>query len=185
MILGIPWWVHRRRRARVKIERTIQAWPSLSDDVGLPGSKIASAVADAWGWTARVILKKGTTTDNAVAKFPAIESGLGVRRGSVRVTPDDSRADRFTLRVIETDPHAAPIPWQGITNTSITRPRARALRKRHAGTCALAVPAYADRRHDRGLYRAPAYSGLINEFVTVGGLCKTRPYHPLSMVIWL
>jgi len=122
VILGIPWWVHRRRRARVKIERTIQAWPSLSDDVGLPGSKIASAVADAWGWTARVILKKGTTTDDAVAKIPAIESGLGVRRGSVRVTPDDSRADRFTLRVIETDPHAAPIPWQGITNTSITRP---------------------------------------------------------------
>jgi S-DNA-T family DNA segregation ATPase FtsK/SpoIIIE len=44
-----------------------------------------------------------------------------VRRGSVRVIPDDARADRFTLRVIETDPHATPIPWSGTTNTSITR----------------------------------------------------------------
>jgi DNA segregation ATPase FtsK/SpoIIIE, S-DNA-T family len=122
VVLGIPWWVHRRRRARVKIERTIQAWPSLSEDIGLPGSKIATAAGDAWGWTARVILKKGTTAEDAVAKIPAIESGLGVRRGSVRVIPDESRADRFTLRVIETNPHAAPIPWPGTTDTSITRP---------------------------------------------------------------
>jgi len=38
------------------------------------------------------------------------------------VVPDASRADRFTLRVIEKDPHAAAIPWPGITSTSITRP---------------------------------------------------------------
>jgi S-DNA-T family DNA segregation ATPase FtsK/SpoIIIE len=122
VILGIPWWAHRRRRARVKIERTIQAWPSIADSAGLPGSRIASATGDAWGWTARVILRKGSTAEDAIAKIPAIESGLGVRRGSVRVVPDGVRADRFTLRVIETDPHAAPVPWPGITNASITRP---------------------------------------------------------------
>ena len=42
--------------------------------------------------------------------------------GSVRVIPDAARADRFTMRVIEKDPHAAPIPWPGMTSTSITRP---------------------------------------------------------------
>jgi len=122
VILGIPWWAHRRRRSRVRIERTIQAWPSLADSIGLPGSRIASAAGDAWGWTARVILRKGGTAEDAVAKIPAIESGLGVRRGSVRVIPDAARADRFTLRVIEKDPHAAPVPWPGNTSTSITRP---------------------------------------------------------------
>jgi DNA segregation ATPase FtsK/SpoIIIE, S-DNA-T family len=122
VILGIPWWVHRRRRARVRIERIIQAWPSMAEDIGLPGSKIASATGDAWGWTARVILRKGGTAEAAVPKIPAIESGLGVRPGSVRVIPDTAREGRFTLRVIEKDPHAAPIPWPGVTNMSITRP---------------------------------------------------------------
>ena len=122
VVLGIPWWAHRRRRARVRIDRTIQAWPSIADAAGLPGSRIASATGDAWGWTARVILRKGGTAEDAIAKIPAIESGLGVRRGSVRVIPDGSRADRFTLRVIEKDPHATPIEWPGTTGTSITQP---------------------------------------------------------------
>ena len=79
-------------------------------------------VADAWGWTARVILRKGTSAEDAIAKIPAIESGLGVRRGSVRVFPDDSRADAFILRVIDTDPHAGDITWPGTQNTSIVQP---------------------------------------------------------------
>jgi DNA segregation ATPase FtsK/SpoIIIE, S-DNA-T family len=45
-----------------------------------------------------------------------------VRRGSVRVISDAARADRFTLRVIEKDPHAAPVAWPGTSTTSITRP---------------------------------------------------------------
>ncbi len=122
VILGIPWWIHRRRRARVRVERTIGAWPDIAGPAGLAGSRIVSVVADAWGWTARVILRKGTSAENAIAKIPAIESGLGVRRGSVRVFPDDSRADAFLLRVIDTDPHAADITWPGTQNTSIVQP---------------------------------------------------------------
>jgi S-DNA-T family DNA segregation ATPase FtsK/SpoIIIE len=122
VVLGVPWWAHRRRRARVRAERTIQAWPGIADDIGLPGSKIASVVADAWGWTARVILRKGTTTEQAISKMPAIESGLGLRPGSVRVFADEKRADRFVMRVIENDPHAVPIPWPGPSGRSVTRP---------------------------------------------------------------
>ena len=122
MILGIPWWAHRRRRARVRAYRTIQTWPTVAENMGLPGSRIASIVVDVWGWTARVILKKGTTAEQAISKTPAIESGLGIKPGSARVIPDPERADRFVLRVIETDPHAHPIPWPGPTTNSITRP---------------------------------------------------------------
>jgi DNA segregation ATPase FtsK/SpoIIIE, S-DNA-T family len=121
VILGIPWWFHRRRRAKVRVERTISGWPDIATDVGLPGSHIASVVVDAWGWTARVILKKGTTTAQAIAKIPEIESGLGLRPGSVRVFPDDKRADRFIMRVVENDPHAQVIPWPGPSITSITQ----------------------------------------------------------------
>jgi S-DNA-T family DNA segregation ATPase FtsK/SpoIIIE len=34
VILGIPWWAHRRRRARVRIERTMQAWPGMAGNMG-------------------------------------------------------------------------------------------------------------------------------------------------------
>jgi S-DNA-T family DNA segregation ATPase FtsK/SpoIIIE len=119
--LGIPWWIHRRRRARVRVNRTIEAWPDIARPIGLAGSHIASVVADAWGWTARVILRKGTSAEEAITKIPAIESALGVRRGSVRVFPDESRADTFILRVIETDPHANTIDWPGTGNTSVTQ----------------------------------------------------------------
>jgi S-DNA-T family DNA segregation ATPase FtsK/SpoIIIE len=122
VILGIPWWFHRRRRAKVRIERTIAGWPDIADAVGLPGSRIASVVVDAWGWTARVILRKGTTTTHAIGKIPEIESGLGLRPGSVRVFPDEKKADRFTMRVVENDPHAEPALWPGRWVTSVARP---------------------------------------------------------------
>jgi S-DNA-T family DNA segregation ATPase FtsK/SpoIIIE len=122
MILGVPWWFHRRRRAKVRVERAISGWPDITDAVGLPGSQIASAVVDAWGWTARVMLRKGTTTAQAITKIPEIESGLGLRPGSVRVFPDEKRADRFVMRVIENDPHAEPASWPGRWITSVSRP---------------------------------------------------------------
>jgi DNA segregation ATPase FtsK/SpoIIIE, S-DNA-T family len=122
LVLGVPWWAHRRRRTRVRIERTVQAWPGMAGNMGLPGSRIASAEGDAWGFTARLILRKGTTAVHAINQVPAIESGLGTKPGSVRVLPDPARADRVILRVIETDPHANPIPWPGQPGTAITRP---------------------------------------------------------------
>jgi DNA segregation ATPase FtsK/SpoIIIE, S-DNA-T family len=122
VVLGVPWWVHRRRRAKVRVERLIAGWPAVAENTGLPGAEIVSAVVDAWGWTARVLLKKGNTTDQAVTRIPGIESGLGLRPGSVRITGDPQRADRFTLRVVENDPRAEPAPWPGTTVTSITEP---------------------------------------------------------------
>jgi DNA segregation ATPase FtsK/SpoIIIE, S-DNA-T family len=121
VILGIPWWFHRRRRAKVRVERTISVWPEIADAVGLPGSKIASVVVDAWGWTARVILRRGMTAAHAIARIPEIESGLGLRPGSVRVFPDEKRAGRCIMRVVENDPHAQPALWPGRWITSVTK----------------------------------------------------------------
>lgn len=122
LVLGIPWWFHRRRRARVRVERTIEAWPNIAENIGLSGARIGSVAVDAWGWTARVILRKGATAAQAIDKLPAIESGFGIRPGSARALPDETRADRFILRVIETDPHENPIPWAGPEVNSIAKP---------------------------------------------------------------
>jgi S-DNA-T family DNA segregation ATPase FtsK/SpoIIIE len=93
VILSVPWWAHRRRRAKVRIERKLQAWPDIAKAIGLAGTEIMSATVDVWGWRARFRLARGQTIADVVAKIPAIESGLGTFRGAVRIypTPDDLR----------------------------------------------------------------------------------------------
>src|SRR5262249_33826161 len=80
-----------------------------------------SVVAESLKKSARVILRNGKTTTQTIDKIPAIESSFGLRPGSVRVLPDEHRADRCIVRVIETGPHAQPIPWPGSPVTSITQ----------------------------------------------------------------
>ncbi|MEV0660808.1 FtsK/SpoIIIE domain-containing protein [Actinomadura luteofluorescens] len=122
-VLSVPWWVHRRRRARVRVERTLAAWPEISQSVGLAGSRVMSAVVDVWGWRARFGLARGQTIQDAIAKIPALESALGTFRGAVRVHPTrDDRANRFELRVLSIDPHANAIAWPGPSVTTITEP---------------------------------------------------------------
>jgi hypothetical protein len=120
-ILAVPWWFHRRRRAKVRVERKIAGWPGIADNIGLPGSRIASVIVDAWGWTARVILRRGTTVAQAIARIPDIESGLELRPGSVRIFPDGKHANKLTMRVVETEPLSAPVPWAGPAITSVTQ----------------------------------------------------------------
>jgi S-DNA-T family DNA segregation ATPase FtsK/SpoIIIE len=123
LVLSVPWWAHRRRRARVRVERRLEAWPDIARAVGLAGSQVMSAVVDVWGWRARLRLARGQTIADVTAKIPAIESGLGTFRGAVRVhpTPDDL-ANRCELRVLDTDPHADAVPWPGPSAASITQP---------------------------------------------------------------
>jgi hypothetical protein len=122
-VLSVPWWTHRRRRERVRIERKLEAWPDIAGAIGLAGSQVMSAVVDLWGWRARLRLARGQTIADVTARIPAIESALGTFRGAVRVypTPDDL-ANRCELRVLNSDPHANAIPWPGPSVSSITQP---------------------------------------------------------------
>jgi S-DNA-T family DNA segregation ATPase FtsK/SpoIIIE len=123
LILAVPWWAHRRRRARVRVQRAVAAWPDISKAIGLPGSKIQSAGVDLWGWRARVRLARGQTIADVTARIPAIESALGTYRGAVRVYPTrDGKANRCELRILDSDPHAEAVPWPGPSARSITQP---------------------------------------------------------------
>jgi FtsK/SpoIIIE family len=122
-ILSVPWWAHRRRRAKVRVERKLQSWPDIAKAIGLAGSEVMSATVDVWGWRARLRLARGQTISDLVPKIPALESGLGTFRGAIRVypTPDDL-ANRCEIRVLDVDPHADAIPWPGPSVTSVTQP---------------------------------------------------------------
>ncbi|MFI9556128.1 cell division protein FtsK [Nonomuraea endophytica] len=123
VLLAVPWWAHRRRRARVRVERTLAAWPDIAEAVGLAGSRVQSALVDVWGYRVRLGLGLGQTVEDAITAIPRLESALGSTRGGVRVQPVVSKkANRADLRVIETDPHADAIAWPGPSITSITQP---------------------------------------------------------------
>jgi hypothetical protein len=122
-VLAVPWWANRRRRAKVRVERTIAVWPDIAGAVGLAGSEIMSATVDLWGWRARLRLARGQTIADVIAKIPGIESGFGTHRNAIRVypTPDDL-ANRCELRFLDRDPHADAIEWHCPSVTSITEP---------------------------------------------------------------
>ena len=122
-VLAVPWWAHRRRRARVRVERLLAAWPEIAPVLGLAGSRVMSAVVDVWGWRAVFGLARGQTITDVIGRLPAIESGLGTFRGAARVMPTpDGLANRFELRVLNKDPHKDAITWPGPSVQSITEP---------------------------------------------------------------
>ena len=123
LILAVPWWAHRRRRARVRVQRALATWPDIAKAIGLPGSEVQSAGVDLWGWRARMRLARGQTIGDVSARIPAIESALGTYRGAVRVYPTgDGKANRCELPVLDTDPHAEAISWPGPSARSIAEP---------------------------------------------------------------
>ena len=123
VVLAVPWWASHRRRARVRVERKLEAWPEIAQAVGLAGSRVMSAVVDVWGWRARFGLARGQTIADVLARLPAIESALGAVRGAARAYPTpDNLAHRFELRVLQIDPHADAISWPGPSVTSIAEP---------------------------------------------------------------
>jgi hypothetical protein len=73
LVLAVPWWANRRRRAKVRVERTIATWPDIARAVGLVGSEIMSATVDPWGWRARLRLARGQTITDVIAKIPALD----------------------------------------------------------------------------------------------------------------
>ncbi len=90
LVLAVPWWAHRRRRARVRVERQLAAWPEISHTLGLGGSRVMSAVVDVWGWRARFALARGQTIDDVIGQAPS--DRVGPRHASA--APSASTHDR-------------------------------------------------------------------------------------------
>jgi S-DNA-T family DNA segregation ATPase FtsK/SpoIIIE len=108
LILAVPWWADRRRRARARVLRVVAAWPDIALAIGLPGSVIQSVSVDVWGWRAWLRLANGQTVADVTARIPAIESGLGTVHGAVYVFPArDGKANWCEIHVLGSGTHAA------------------------------------------------------------------------------
>jgi hypothetical protein len=159
LVLAIPWWADRRRRARARVLRTLAAWPDISREIGLPGSVIQSASVDLWGWRARLRLAHGQTIADVIARIPALESTLGTFRGSVHIySTAAGRANTCELRVLGTYLHAQSAGWPGPL-TEFTTPE---------GALWLA------------LCSAPAEGANIAELIRLSGLSRSSLYSHLA-----
>ncbi|QNE18880.1 cell division protein FtsK [Kribbella qitaiheensis] len=125
MGLGAPWWWREDRRRLSKVRMIRERFGDTADAAGLSGARMVSAVIGRWGWTARLKLRRGQHYTDAVNALPALESALGSRVGALRVEPVTDDAAEVVLRLVESDPHAEPIPWvarPGKRPASITAP---------------------------------------------------------------
>jgi DNA segregation ATPase FtsK/SpoIIIE, S-DNA-T family len=112
LVGGVPWWTHRRRRAKVRVTRAMTTWAEDAAAADLDGARLQAVdvAADGQQWTARLLLPKGKTLADALARVPKLESALGLRPRAIRVEEDPSLARRVILRVVTRDPHVRPLP---------------------------------------------------------------------------
>jgi hypothetical protein len=103
LILAVPWWADRRRRARARVLRVLADWPDIARHVGLSGSALQAVTVHGWGWHGWLRLAYGQTVTDVAARIPAIESALGTVRGAVQAYPaSDGKANWCELRVLGT-----------------------------------------------------------------------------------
>jgi DNA segregation ATPase FtsK/SpoIIIE, S-DNA-T family len=125
LVGGIPWWVHRRRRAKVRVVRAMTTWADDAAAADLPGARLqrVEVTDDGQQWTARLLLPKGQTLADALHRVPKLESALGLRPRAIRVEEDPTLGRRVILRVITRDPHTRPLPMPDLVGRpTITRP---------------------------------------------------------------
>jgi DNA segregation ATPase FtsK/SpoIIIE, S-DNA-T family len=125
LVGGVPWWTHRRRRAKVRVVRAMTTWAEDAAAADLDGAHLQAVdvAGDGKQWTARLLLPKGKTLADALARVPKLESALGLRPRAIRVEEDPTLARRVILRVVTRDPHGRPLPMPELVGRpTITRP---------------------------------------------------------------
>jgi S-DNA-T family DNA segregation ATPase FtsK/SpoIIIE len=122
---GVPWWTHRRRRAKVRVTRAMTTWAEDAAAADLDGARLQAVdvAGDGQQWTARLLLPKGKTLADALQRVPKLESALGLRPRAIRVEEDPTLARRVILRVVTRDPHTRPLPMPELAGRpTINRP---------------------------------------------------------------
>lgn len=102
---GVPWWRHRRVRARIHLDRTMRAWPAIADRSGLAGVRAVSVRIDGIAEVLRLEVQRGRQTVQDVSgRLVHIAQVLGLPVRSLRLVPDPNDPGIAELHMVRSDP---------------------------------------------------------------------------------
>lgn len=115
-----------RREQTGAAAAVVKLWPELTSPPSPLARSLAGSTCEPWAkdtvsWSVRLTLARGRTADEVMNLSGPLESALDVRRGSLRVLPDE-RARRVTLRVIARDLLAEDQEWREPQARSVLQP---------------------------------------------------------------
>lgn len=113
---GTPWWKHHRIRRRVTVDRTVAAWPQLTDTAGVPGKvTLGHVVASGFGWSANFKVTPPLTARELKNYEHSLAAAIAriVRKNLPEdaVTIEPKGIIHGTIHVLEKDPHAETQVW--------------------------------------------------------------------------
>ncbi|WP_344535946.1 hypothetical protein, partial [Streptomyces albiaxialis] len=121
--LGITVWAARMRMPiRLAYRLQPDRWREMCETRKLVGLKRGRIKRTPMGVDVRVTLGGSLTLETLTARIKDVETGLGTRRGAVRIEGAD-KANKATVRITVRNPLAKNVPWsQPSAPVSITDP---------------------------------------------------------------
>lgn len=114
LVGGIPWWTSRVKRQQVRMEATLQDWPTVAERIGFDRARPVEVTMGVTGYKGKFTWAPGTyLVDDILAKgkVAAIEGALGADAGTLQMEADGKSTNSVRFQVIERDPHTAPQDW--------------------------------------------------------------------------
>ncbi len=118
----VSMWAGRMRMpVRLAIRLQPERWRLMCEARKLAGLKRMKVRRTSVGIAIRVRFGAGLDLAAVAAKLDQLETGLGLKRKSLRIEPDEY-ANKATLHVVLRDPLAKPTPWPGHPSADIRVP---------------------------------------------------------------
>jgi DNA segregation ATPase FtsK/SpoIIIE, S-DNA-T family len=114
LVGGIPWWTSHVKRQQVRMEATLQDWPTVAHRINFDRARPVEVTMDVTGYSGKFTWAPGTyQVDDVLSKsnIARVESVLGADMGTLQMEQDGKSTSSVKFRVIERDPHAAAQNW--------------------------------------------------------------------------
>lgn len=115
------WAARLRMPVRLAIRLQPERWRRMCEARKLTGLRRMKVRRTAVGIAIRIRFGAGLDLAAVAAKLDQLETGLGLKRGSLRIEPDEY-ANKATLHVVLRDPLAKATPWPGHPSADIRVP---------------------------------------------------------------
>lgn len=114
LIGGIPWWTSRVKRQQVRMEATLQDWPTVAQRINFERARPVEVTLGMTGYKGKFVWAPGTyNVDDVLSKrsIVQIEGALGADSGTLQMEQDGKSTNSVRFQVVERDPHSAPQDW--------------------------------------------------------------------------